>query len=196
MRDLDETDLDILRLLVEDARRPYSEIAERVNVSPPTVSDRVERLAELGVIDRFTIDIDRSMISRGVPVLVELDLEPGADDRVAKRLADAEPVEHVYRTAENRVVANATVPHGEVRETLRQVVDMELVESLSVSLLEAHAWEPHVADGELRLSCTECGDAVTHDGVTTQLDGDLFHFCSEDCHATFEHRYTGIATEA
>jgi len=196
MRDLDETDLDILGLLVEDARRPYSEIADRVNVSPPTVSDRVERLADLGVINRFTIDIDRSLISRGVPVLVELDLAPDADDRVAKRIADAEPVEHVYLTAENRVVVNATVPQGEVHETLRSLVDMELVADLDVSLLEEHTWEPQVADGELRLSCAECGDAVSHDGVTTQFDGDLVHFCGEDCHATFEDRYSGLTNQA
>lgn len=196
MRDLDDTDLDILRLLVEDARRPYSEIADRVNVSPPTVSDRVERLAELGVINRFTIDIDRSLISTGVPVLVELELAPDADDRIAKRLSDAEPVEHVYLTAENRVVLNATVPEGEVRETLRRIVDMELVEDLEVSLLEEQAWDPQVADGELSLSCAECGDLVSHDGMTTQFDGDLFHFCGEECHTTFQERYTGLANQA
>jgi DNA-binding Lrp family transcriptional regulator len=196
MRDLDDTDLDILRLLVEDARRPYSEIADRVNVSPPTVSDRVERLADLGVIDRFTIDIDRSLISKGVPVLVELDLAPDADDGIAKRLSDAEPVEHVYLTAENRVVANATVPQGEVRETLHRIVDMELVDDVDVSLLDEHAWEPQVADGELSLSCAECGDLVSHDGVMTQFDGDLFHFCGDECHATFQDRYTELANQA
>lgn len=195
MRDLDDTDLDILRLLVEDARRPYSEIADRVNVSPPTVSDRVERLADLGVINRFTIDIDRSLISSGIPVLVELDLVPDADERVARRLADADAVEHVYLTAENRVVVHATVPEGEVRDTLHRIVDMELVDSLDVSLLETHAWEPHVTDGELSLSCEECADPVTHDGVTAQYDGDLVHFCSEECQQTFEDRYTGLASQ-
>ena len=196
MRDLDETDLDILRLLVEDARRPYSEIADRVDVSPPTVSDRVERLADLGVINRFTIDIDRSLISKGIPVLVELDLVPDADDRVARRLADSEPVEHVYLTAENRLVVHATVPDGEVRETLHRIVDMELVDSLDVSLVEEHAWEPQVGDGELSLSCEECADPVTHDGVTTQYDGDLFHFCGEGCQETFEDRYTGLTSQS
>jgi DNA-binding Lrp family transcriptional regulator len=192
---LDDTDLDILRLLVEDARRPYSEIADRVNVSPPTVSDRVERLADLGVINRFTIDIDRSRMSKGVPVLVELELAPDTDDRIAKRLSDAEPVEHVYLTAGNRIVLNATVPEGEARETLHRIVDMELVDDLEVSLLEEHAWEPQVADGELSLSCAECGDRVAHDGVTTQFDGDLFHFCGDECHTTFQERYTGLANQ-
>jgi Lrp/AsnC family leucine-responsive transcriptional regulator len=196
MRDLDETDLDILRLLVEDARRPYSEIADRVNVSPPTVSDRVERLAELGVIERFTIDIDRAKISRGIPVFVELELQPDADDRIAKRLADADPIEHVYLTADAKLHAHAIVPEGNVRETLRKAIDMELVESVDVSILESQTWDPKVTDAELRLSCDECQNAVAHDGVTTQIDGELFHFCSDDCHDTFEDRYATISSQA
>lgn len=192
MRELDDTDLDILRLLVEDARRPYKEIADRVDVSPPTVSDRVERLQDIGVIRRSTVDIDRSMLARGVAVLVELELEPNADDRVAGRLAEADPVERVYLTADGRVVLHATVPEGEVRSTLRETIDMELVEKMDVSLLEEQVWEPNVADGELQLSCAECGQVVSHDGVTTQFDGDPFHFCSEECHETFEGRYAGL----
>jgi DNA-binding Lrp family transcriptional regulator len=47
MRDLDETDLEILQLLLSDARRPYSDIAETVGLSAPAVSDRVSRLREI-----------------------------------------------------------------------------------------------------------------------------------------------------
>ena len=36
----------------------------------------------------------------------------------------------------------------------------------------------------------------THDGVTTQFDGDLFHFCGDECHPTFQERYTGLANQA
>lgn len=59
-RNLDEIDLEIVRLLADDARRPFNDIADRVGLSPPAVSDRVDRLREQGVIQRFTIDIDRS----------------------------------------------------------------------------------------------------------------------------------------
>lgn len=54
----DDTDLEILRLLAEDARRPYCEIAEQVNLSARAVSARVEKLSERGIIRRFTLDIN------------------------------------------------------------------------------------------------------------------------------------------
>ena len=63
MRDIDDTDRELLRLLLEDARRPYSELAEAVDLSPPAVSDRVDRLVELGVIERFTLGLDRSRLA-------------------------------------------------------------------------------------------------------------------------------------
>ncbi|MFW6449287.1 MAG: Lrp/AsnC family transcriptional regulator, partial [Halobacteriota archaeon] len=56
MSDLDDLDLEILELLIDDARRPYSDIADAVDVSGPTVSDLVDRLVDRGVIRRFTVD--------------------------------------------------------------------------------------------------------------------------------------------
>ena len=50
MHGLDDTDREILRLLLEDGRRPYREIASEVELSAPAVSDRVERLRELGLL--------------------------------------------------------------------------------------------------------------------------------------------------
>ncbi|MFB6083699.1 MAG: Lrp/AsnC family transcriptional regulator, partial [Halorientalis sp.] len=47
MRGLDETDREILDILLSDGRRPYSDIAEAVDLSPPAVSDRIDRLQEL-----------------------------------------------------------------------------------------------------------------------------------------------------
>jgi len=80
MRDLDETDLEILSLLAEDARRPFSEIGgDRVGLSGPAVSDRVTRLEETGVIKRFTVDVDRTKLRAGVPVLVDVELPVGAE---------------------------------------------------------------------------------------------------------------------
>ncbi|MDX1745754.1 MAG: Lrp/AsnC family transcriptional regulator, partial [Halobacteriales archaeon] len=80
MRDLDETDLEILQLLLSNARRPYSDIADAVGLSAPAVSDRVAKLQETGIIQRFTLDIDRSQLRKGIPVLVSLEVGPGVPD--------------------------------------------------------------------------------------------------------------------
>jgi len=46
MRGFDDTDRELLALLQEDARCPYSELADAVGLLAPAVSDRIERLQE------------------------------------------------------------------------------------------------------------------------------------------------------
>lgn len=94
-RDLDEIDLEIVRLLAEDSRRPFSEISEHVGLSPPAVSDRVERLQEQEVIRRFTVDIDRLKLQSKTPVIVTLQTRPTHVDNVYQSVREMNGVEHV-----------------------------------------------------------------------------------------------------
>lgn len=196
MTTLDETDLEILRLLVEDARRPYSDIAERVDRSAPTVSDRIDRLREIGVVRRFTVDLDRSTFTEGAEVLVELELEPAAGDRIAEGLAAVDAVEHVITTADARLFAVATVRPERVRSMLANAIELSSVESLRVHLIEDRVWSPHVGDADLALECDECGNTVSGGGHTLELDGRRYHFCCPVCRSRFEERYASLSESA
>jgi len=59
MKNLDEKDKKIIEMLLEDARRPYREIADEIGLSESTVRKRVVRLQEGGIIEKFTIKICR-----------------------------------------------------------------------------------------------------------------------------------------
>jgi DNA-binding Lrp family transcriptional regulator len=196
MRDLDETDLNILRLLIEDGRRPYSEIADKVAVSPPTVSDRIERLKELGVIRRFTLDVDRSMLDEGVTVLIDLTLKPGANGEVKKRLATLEAVEHVLVTADSHVVVKAVLEDADIEPLLNGALDMDDVAEYDVRLVTDSLWSPHISDASLAVTCDECGNRVTSEGVSARIDDELYHFCCESCRENFEEQYRQLADSA
>ena len=171
MVELDETDLHILQLLTENSRRPYNDIAEEVGVSPPTVSDRVERLEELDVIGRFTLDIDRSRISDGVGVLVDLHLRPGTVHDVIERLAPLETVDHVYATADAHVVARATVDECEIHRILTETLDLSQVVEYDVRLLIDSVWEPKVQEMEREESAAEEDrEAAVADGGSVDVE--------------------------
>ncbi len=188
MQPLDETDLEILRLLVADARRPYREIAEEVELSAPAVSDRVSRLREQGVIRQFTVDVDRQQLREGTPVLVELDVEPEAVRSVKAAVADLDAVEHLYVTVDNTVTFHANAP-GDVGAWLDRVLVTAGVRDVSVSLLSDSRWSPTVGATDFAMVCDECGNTVTSEGVTTRVGGDVKQFCCPSCESRFIDRY-------
>jgi Lrp/AsnC family transcriptional regulator, leucine-responsive regulatory protein len=55
---LNNMDQRILEILQGDARISLKDLAAQVGLSSPSVSERVQRLEERGVIRAFTIDID------------------------------------------------------------------------------------------------------------------------------------------
>lgn len=116
MRTLDETDIEILRLSTEDARRPYREIAEAANLSSPSVSDRVSRLQEPDITRRFMLDLDRSKLRGGIPILVELSVQPDAIEDISTALALTDGVEHVFTASDPRVVFQSKVSSGHFLE--------------------------------------------------------------------------------
>jgi Lrp/AsnC family leucine-responsive transcriptional regulator len=69
---IDSVDYAIIDLLVQDARRTITEIAEQVSLSPSPVKRRIDRLERLGIIAGYTALIDRNKISHGFEAFVEL----------------------------------------------------------------------------------------------------------------------------
>lgn len=194
---LDETDLEILRLLAEDARRPYSEIGERVDLSPPTVSDRVAKLEDHGIIRQFTLDLDRSQLRRGTPVLVTLTVDPDTIERVRTDLLETDGIEHVFTTADARVVCHAHAPTPDVHSWLVSTIDPDAIRDIDVRLLTDADRSVRVGgDAAFALTCVECGNDVGPEGVTRRIDGDVKHFCCPSCETLYAERYEELADKA
>jgi DNA-binding Lrp family transcriptional regulator len=191
VRDLDDTDLEILRLLMANARRPYSDIADVVGLSAPAVSDRVEKLQETGVIDRFTLDVDRSQLQGGTPVLITLDVAsagPGVASVKADLLDDG-AVEHVFTTAEADLITYARVPDTDIASWLTDLLEADAFDDFGVTLLTGADWAPDLGGTEFALTCVQCGNTVDSEGTTTRIDGELYQFCCPSCEARFEEKY-------
>lgn len=195
MRDLDDIDIEILGLLVEDGRRPYREIADEVGLSPPAVSDRVQRLRDQGVIRRFTVALDRGQLREGTPVLVTLRVDPATLDEVRETLREEEAVEHLFVTADSRLVVQANAP-SDVRHWVLSIVDPECVGELEVDLLSDSEWTPAVGATEFALVCDECGNTVTSEGVTARIGGDVKQFCCRSCESRYQEAYEELASDA
>jgi Lrp/AsnC family transcriptional regulator for asnA, asnC and gidA len=96
--DLDDTDRAILRILQEDARTPFSEIARRIDMSSATVHDRVGRMEEAGVIKGYHATIDPKAVGYGTSALVGLTVEQGHEEQTLEQLRELDGVQEVHLT--------------------------------------------------------------------------------------------------
>lgn len=98
---LDRLDLRIIRSLSQNARKPYSTIANELEVSDTTVRKRVNRLVEEGIIKQFNLLLDYHRIGRIVKAFIGLRVSANKLMNVVGPLQDNPDVQVLYRTTGN-----------------------------------------------------------------------------------------------
>lgn len=135
MQELDDTDLVILQMLLEDARRTYNEIATAVDLSPPAVSDRINRLKERGIIHRFTIDINHELMNGGTNVLIILDTAPDDIPELERNLADNDHIDQYFVSADSSFYAFGEIPQEAPHEWISETFDSDLIRNINVKIV-------------------------------------------------------------
>jgi len=111
--ELDHVDLQILKLLKENARMPYAKLAEELGISESAVRKRIKKLRKAGVIKKFTIDYELTNEVRAA-ILVKT-TPPKPVPEVSKEIIKIEGVEVVYEvTGENDILVLLRAPSIEV----------------------------------------------------------------------------------
>jgi Lrp/AsnC family leucine-responsive transcriptional regulator len=85
---IDEIDRHIIEALSQDARLSIKELAQRVVLSSPSVSERLKRLEERGVIRGFTLDLDSKALGYSLQAIVRIKPLPGKLHIVQKLIED------------------------------------------------------------------------------------------------------------
>lgn len=70
--EMDEIDGKLLELLQEDARITIIELSKKLNLSRPSVNERLRRLQENGVIQGFTARVSAEAIGKGTIVIIQI----------------------------------------------------------------------------------------------------------------------------
>ncbi len=70
----DDIDKKILNILQEEGRITNTKLAKEIGISPPSMLERVKRLENSGVIDKFVALIDKEKTGFGLLVLIMVSL--------------------------------------------------------------------------------------------------------------------------
>ncbi len=102
MVEVDELDSKILKMLQEDGRQSFTEIAEKLRLSESTVRKRVQALLKKGVIKKFSVELDPAKIGLNRVAILGIDVDPEKLLEVAQKICEVK---------EARWVATCTGDH-------------------------------------------------------------------------------------
>ncbi len=97
---MEETDRHIVRVLGEDGRISYTDLADRVGLSVSAVHQRVRRLEARGAIRGYAARVDPDAL--GLPLTAFVSIhpnDPSAPDDAPDRLAHLRSIEACYSVA-------------------------------------------------------------------------------------------------
>src|SRR5688500_4425609 len=86
--ELDDKDLQILKLVQENAKLTVRDIAEKVNLSATPTHERLKRLAKHGVIRQYAAILDSRMLKKSIMVICNISLKDH-DKKTAQGLIES-----------------------------------------------------------------------------------------------------------
>jgi Lrp/AsnC family leucine-responsive transcriptional regulator len=84
MEHLDPVDLKILKILVKDGLATNKEIAAELNLTTTPVHERVKRLRRDGLIEKYTVELNRKLLNKNLMIFCNVSLKEHAFEILEK----------------------------------------------------------------------------------------------------------------
>jgi len=99
---IDNTDLKILEILMQDAKRPYTEVAKKANVSQGTIHVRMNKMEEAGVVEKYTLKVNYAKLGYDITAFIGIYLEKSAlYEKVLEKLKLIQEITNIHYTTGN-----------------------------------------------------------------------------------------------
>jgi Lrp/AsnC family transcriptional regulator, leucine-responsive regulatory protein len=197
---LDDTDLQILKVLQENGRLSFRNIAEKVKVSVPTVSSKIANLEKTGAIRGYSAILDPERLGE-MSVMILVKTRPSDLKAVGERLAKDEHVRAAYLLSNCRLLLSCTFLESyKVNEFIGRLGEVPDVLDYEVgSVIEAIRDDPRaiVRAGLCTvLECAYCRQPFKGAGAKVSLDGKDNHVCCPACAKGLQENYSKIKEKA
>jgi Lrp/AsnC family leucine-responsive transcriptional regulator len=97
LRRLDPTDRKIIGELTSEGRVSLAELGRRVNLSPPAVAERVQRLERAGIITGYRAELDLRRLGYQLTAIVRIKPAPGHLPRIPEVAAAIPEISECHR---------------------------------------------------------------------------------------------------
>ncbi len=98
---MDEIDRMILDELSNNSRLSMSELGRRINLSSPSVTERVRQMESFGIIKKYTLEVDYEKLGQPIQCIIEATVKNGDYTTFKNYIQKLPNVQFCYRIAGN-----------------------------------------------------------------------------------------------
>lgn len=99
---IDNVDLKILEILMQDAKKPYTEVAKKAFVSGGTVHVRMSKMEEAGIVEKTTLKVNYAKLGYDITAFIGIFLQKSAlYEQVMNALKEIHEVVSIHYTTGN-----------------------------------------------------------------------------------------------
>ncbi|NOJ30281.1 MAG: transcriptional regulator [Nitrososphaeraceae archaeon] len=132
---IDDHDSKIIQILQNDSRKPFVEIAKEIDLSESAVRRRVKNLTDMGIIKKFTIEVNNSGQTSAITLI---SVSSTADtSKVSSNLMKLKGIEIIYEiTGQYDIAAIISAPTiSEINSYIDEVRKIEGVSDTNTVII-------------------------------------------------------------
>lgn len=123
---IDETSLEILKILQDKARIPNVEVSRQIGLAPSAVLERIRKLEKSGIIDGYEVRLNPERFAKGQISFIHIttDLQSTSTETIGEHLAAIPEIQEVHYIAgeDGYLVKVRTADSKELGTLLRQKI--------------------------------------------------------------------------
>ncbi len=134
---MDELDYNILEKLNENARKSYREIARELNISLTTVSNRIKKMENEKIIERYIPLINQEKIGYDLTAVINAKISHGKLIEVQEKISKNKHVSNVYDITgewDSLIIAHFK-DRRELNSFIKGVLSMDNVEKTNTQIV-------------------------------------------------------------
>lgn len=198
--DLDETDVEILRILQENGRLSFRRIAERVKVSVPTVSSRISNMEDMGIIRGYRADLDSERMGE-LSAILTIKVKPSDLKTVADKFRSDKHVRKLFLLGNSKLhmICTFSGAHlindfvarlGEVQE----IIEYDISNIIHVVKEDQRALvEPEIS---VVLQCAFCKKEMREEPIKLKAEDRDYYLCCTSCLKSFQEKMEKLKAKA
>ena len=94
---VDDLDKQLIEELKNNSRLSFADLGRKINLSPSAVRERVQKLEDTGVIQKYTIQLDNKKLGNDLEAFILLKVFPGQLIHILKKIKSFKEVKEAHR---------------------------------------------------------------------------------------------------